>query len=366
MIKNNYLALILVLINWSVSFSQTFEQHIQSSTDDAEEKFDGSYITTSSSDIELVFDTWNDQGLQTIGLRFDNVTIPANSVITDAYIQFTADGSSSGNLSMIIYGEDVANSATFTNTSNNISSRNTTSAEVIWNPVNSWSDNQAGTNQRTPDVSAIISEIITANGWQNGNPISFIISGTGSETEHREAVSFDENPTKSAKLVVEYTSLANVDLAVASIVSPNDFNYPTPSVPVEVEIFSYGNLTADNYTVSYSIDGNLIESIPGTVPLDLGESTVYTFTETADLSNLGNYEITAAIDIVGDEDVNNNTFSKTLTVVEEINDLFFTQGSSWKYWILLPTRVLCGTLLGSTMMPGSSEWGIWALAMAMN
>jgi len=58
--KKKFYALILALIYSSVGFTQTFEQHIQSSTDDAEEKFDGSDITTSSSDIELVFDDWND------------------------------------------------------------------------------------------------------------------------------------------------------------------------------------------------------------------------------------------------------------------------------------------------------------------
>ena len=82
----------------------TFQQSILSSTDDAEEKFDGSYITTSSSDLEMMYDSWNSQGIQTVGLRFDNITIPANATIANAYIQFTADGSSSGNVAITIKG----------------------------------------------------------------------------------------------------------------------------------------------------------------------------------------------------------------------------------------------------------------------
>jgi len=329
--KKKIYALILALIYSSVGFTQTFEQHIQSSTDDAEEKFDGSDITTSSSDIELVFDDWNDQGLQTIGLRFDNVTIPANSIISNAYIQFTADGSSSGNVSMTIKGEDVANSAAFADIFNNISSRTTTSTEVLWNPTNAWSDNQSGINQRTPDLSTVVTEIITSNGWQNGNPISFIITGTGNDDVKREAVSFDENPTQSAKLVIEYSSLAEVDLAVASIIAPGDFSYPAPASQVQVELFSYGNLVADNYTVSYSLDGVPMETLPGSVSLNLGESTIVTFSQTLDLSNLGTYEISASVDVAGDEDLSNNAGTKSTTVVEEIDDLFFAQGSSWKY-----------------------------------
>ena len=86
-------------------------------SDDAEEKFDGSDVLTSSSDLEMMYDTFNDQGLQTIGLRFDDITIPSNATISNAYIQFTADGNNSGNLTIIIKGEDVANSSSFTDSS---------------------------------------------------------------------------------------------------------------------------------------------------------------------------------------------------------------------------------------------------------
>ncbi|NRA12434.1 MAG: hypothetical protein HRT57_10825, partial [Crocinitomicaceae bacterium] len=181
-----YLSVLLCMSVQLVS-SQTFEQYIQSSSDDAEEKFDGSYVTTTSSDIEMVYDSWNTQELQTIGLRFESIAIPSNSVITNAYIQFTADGSSSGNNTITIVGEDISNSTTFENTTDNISSRTPTTAIVSWASIPSWSDNQAGTAQKTPDLSSIVSEVISSNGWQNGNPISFIITGTGGSSELREA-----------------------------------------------------------------------------------------------------------------------------------------------------------------------------------
>ena len=155
-------------------FSQTFERQILSSADDAEEKFDGSDVLTSSSDLEMVYDTFNEQGLQTIGLRFDDITIPSNATISNAYIQFTADGNNSGNLTITIKGEDIANSSSFTDTNNNISSRATTASSAVWNNIPSWVDDASGLDQRTPDISAIISEIISSNGWQGGNPITFI------------------------------------------------------------------------------------------------------------------------------------------------------------------------------------------------
>jgi hypothetical protein len=323
---------ILLCLNVHFASAQLFQQHIQSSTDDAEEKFDGSYVTTSSSDIELVYDTWNSQGLQTVGLRFDNIAIPSNSLISNAYIQFTADGSNSGNLTMTIIGEDVANSTPFANSTNNISGRAPTTASVLWSTIPSWSDGQAGTAQQTPDLSPIVTEIITSNGWQNGNPISFIITGTGNSSDRRKAYSFDEDPTKSAKLVINYTSLSNVDLAITSFVTPNDFNYPNAATPVQIDVLSYGNLMANTYNVSYSIDGNLIATEPGTVPLALGQNTIFTFPQTADLSLTGSYIFSAEVNILNDEDTTNNIFTKTVAVIDEIDSTFFTQGSSWRYW----------------------------------
>jgi len=98
--STNFFGLITLLLSTLFINSQTFtfQQSIISSTDDAEEKYDGSYITTSSSDLEMMYDSWNSQGLQTVGLRFSNITIPINATIVNAYIQFTADGSSSGNI----------------------------------------------------------------------------------------------------------------------------------------------------------------------------------------------------------------------------------------------------------------------------
>ena len=68
----SYFFFIFFLYGLNVS-SQTFERQILSSTDDAEEKFDGSEVLTDSSDLELMYDGFNNQGLQTVGLRFDDI-----------------------------------------------------------------------------------------------------------------------------------------------------------------------------------------------------------------------------------------------------------------------------------------------------
>lgn len=332
--KMKFYFFILLFINGHIASSQTFmfEQQILSSSDDAEEKYDGSDIITASSDIEMVYDSWNSQGLQKLGLRFDNITIPSNAIITNAYIQFTADGSSSGNVTMTIYGENVSNSSSFNDVPNNISIRPTTTSNVLWTPTSSWSDNQSGTAQRTPDLSTIVGDIIGSNGWQSGYPLTFIITGTGSSSDYRKAYSFDGSSSKSAKLVIEYTSGSDVDLAIISCNSPGNNIYPTPAATVQVEIKNYGNLNASNYSVSYSIDGNLIATEPGTVPLALGESTIFSFAQTTDLSAIATYNLSVELTIIDDENLVNNTFNKSISVLNEIDSLFFIQGSGWRYW----------------------------------
>ena len=331
--KTIYIIIVILLNSNSPIFSQSFffQQNITSSSDDAEEKFDGSYVTTTSSDIEMMYDSWNSQGMQTVGLRFDNVVVPSNATIINAYIQFTADASNSSSVFITIKGENNANSPTFSNTPNNISGRFTTDTSVVWNP-SSWSNNSAGTNERTPDLSSIVTEIITSNGWQSGNPITFIITGTGNSSDLRKADSFDESASQSAKLVIEYSPNYNVDLAINSCISPNLNMYPDSATTVQVDIINYGNLDANNYNVSYSINGNLIASEVVNTPLSIGQNISFSFAQTADFRSIGSYILTAEVSILNDEDTLNNVLTKNISVINEIDTLFFNQGSHWRYW----------------------------------
>lgn len=351
--KKFYLLLYISLFS-SIVYTQSFERQILASIDDAEEKFDGSNITTSSSDLELVYDSWNDQGLQTIGLRFDDITIPPNATIQNAYIQFTADGDYSGDLTMTIMGEDIATSLPFSDSFENISKRAKTSSSVLWSSIPAWNDEQNGIAQQTPNLATIISEIIGSNGWQSGNPISLIITGTGGEDERRRAYSFDENSTKAAILHIDFESNSMVDLALTSFITPTDSDYPDANSNIEVEITSFGNLTASDYTLSYSIDGNLISSEAGEGPINLGETVVFTFAKTADLSVLGSYDISIELTISDDEDLTNNTLSKTISIIPEIDPLLFAKGSSWRYW----DNVTGPSALWNTIGIDDSSWPV--------
>lgn len=332
--KKIYFTLGLILSIYGFNSSAQsfyFEQNIAASSDDAEEKHNGSYVTTSSSDIEMIYDNWNEQGLQTVGLRFDQLTIPASANIENAYIQFTADASNSSNISLTIKGEDNSNSPTFANTINNISGRATTSTSILWEPM-AWSENTSGTNERSPNLSNIITEVITSNGWQSGNPITFILTGTGNEFDNRKANSYDESISESAKLVVEYTPNLDQDVAINSILSPSSVTYPESATLIQVELISYGNQVVTDFSLSYYINNDLIATEICNQTLSIGQSLAFTFAQTADLSSLGTYHLTVELSLENDEEIQNNFSSKTITVIDEIDVLFFEQGSSWCYW----------------------------------
>jgi hypothetical protein len=153
------------------------EVRVSASTDDAEERATGSmYIT--STDLELVLDRDN----QTVGMRFVGVPIPQGATILSAYVQFQVDETGSDPTSLTIQGQASDDTVTFTSSTGNISSRARTTAAVSWVPAPWNTKGQAGPDQRTPDLSPVIQEIVNRLGWSSGNSLVIIITGTGKRT----------------------------------------------------------------------------------------------------------------------------------------------------------------------------------------
>jgi hypothetical protein len=176
----------------------TIDVQVGASSDDAEERADGR-VSRGSSDLELVYDRGGDQ---TVGMRFNGISIPPGATITGAYIQFQVDSTHSDPTSLTIQGEDVDNAATFVKINGNISSRSRTAAAVAWAP-NPWlTVGEAGPDQQTPDIAPLIQEIVNRPGWTSGNSLVVIITGTG----ERVAVSYNGDPAGAPLLHVEYSS----------------------------------------------------------------------------------------------------------------------------------------------------------------
>lgn len=145
--------------------------------DDAEETSAGR-VRPASSDLELV----QESTIQTVGLRFDGVPIPIGATVTNAYVQFRSDEVGSVATSLVISGEATDDAAPIVKTLRNISSRQRTASAVGWEPPPWLQRNLAGADQRTPNLAAVIQEIVSRTGWTSGNAVVLIVEGSGKRT----------------------------------------------------------------------------------------------------------------------------------------------------------------------------------------
>ena len=122
------------------------------------------------------------------------------------------------------------------------------------------------------------------------------------------------------------------NLAIIDIVNPEGSCYTNPLETVSVSIVNYGADTTVNYSVSYSINGELISTEAGITPLGFEQQTLFTFTQKANLDSAGVYNVSAEVLVDNDENLLNNLSTKSITVIEEFDSLLFNQESSWVYW----------------------------------
>ena len=181
--------------------TETLEVRIASSSDDSEEFTQTGETDVTSSDLELG-DNWNASTLTTdmVGMRFRSLSIPQGATITNAYIQFTVDELDSGAANLTLRGQDSNDAGAFSWSWHDISSRPTTSASVAWAPPAWTSVGAAGADQRTPNLSAIIQEIVNRGGWSSGNDLVLLVTGTGVRT----AESYNGSSSKAPLLHIEY------------------------------------------------------------------------------------------------------------------------------------------------------------------
>lgn len=175
-------------------------RRVSGSSDDAEQQISSGDTYIASSDLELMEEqdaNGQGRGPQLVGVRFQNVTVPAGAEITSAYLSFEADEPGDRPTSLRIHGEASDNATTFSTSSVNISGRQRTSASVEWNnlPPVTWND-----SLRSPDIKSIIQQIVNRPGWQSGAALALILSGSG----QRVVESFDGEANAAAALFVEY------------------------------------------------------------------------------------------------------------------------------------------------------------------
>ena len=137
-----------------------------------------------------------DLGEKTSAFRV-RLDVPQGAVIERAFLQFTADKDNEDeptSLTIRAVADDDAPDFDAVG----ISSRELAAPAVPW-IVSTWAvRGERGVAQRSPDVGALVQEVVNREGWRAGQHIAFVIEGSGK----RSAQTFDESPTAAPRLVV--------------------------------------------------------------------------------------------------------------------------------------------------------------------
>jgi hypothetical protein len=176
--------------------SSVVERRVTAGSDDAEENLRNGSMHLTDAGLELGQKSKNEQGT---GFRFTGLMVPRGIAITKAWIQFTSSAAQSVSTPLQLRGQAAGNPATFAATTANISSRPKTAASVAWSPA-AWTSGQAGSAQRTTDITSLVQEIVNRGDWTPGNPMVIMITGTGIRT----AFAYEGNAGAAAQLHIEY------------------------------------------------------------------------------------------------------------------------------------------------------------------
>ena len=90
--------------------------------------------------------------------------------------------------------------APFTAVAFDVSSRPSSTTFVPWSVAPWVAVNDAGPDQRTPDLAVLVQEVIDRPGWAAGNSLALIVSGSG----QRVADSYEGGAAFAPVLVIEY------------------------------------------------------------------------------------------------------------------------------------------------------------------
>lgn len=152
------------------------------------------------------------------GLRFANLEIPQGVTIDSARIDFTAADNDTGAPSFQIEVEAADDAAVFSATPFS-TARTYSATSVPWttilgvDPLTDWTTD---TVYSTPDISALVQDVVNRGGWCGGNAMLFNIEKTGVVAEKRTAHSFEGDTSKAPVLHVTYSGTRHASAATGS------------------------------------------------------------------------------------------------------------------------------------------------------
>ena len=143
----------------------------------------------------------------TVGLRFEDVSIPQGATITSAYLRFNTaqTHSAEDGLELKIRAENSDNAEAFTTGGFGLSARSKILTEVNWSPDADW---ELDTAVNGADITTLVQQVVNRSGWCGNNAMAFFLQPTSSSVTggSRLTHSYDEVSRRHPELVVNYTT----------------------------------------------------------------------------------------------------------------------------------------------------------------
>jgi len=120
-------------------------------------------------------------------------------------------------------------------------------------------------------------------------------------------------PSTRVPVAVNVGAQSNTDAGVISLESPVSGVYMSATEDVTVKVKNFGLNSQTNIPVNYSINGGVVvnDIIPG--PIASGDTATFTFSQTADLSNMGNnFHFKTYTSLTGDATALNDTLNENV------------------------------------------------------
>lgn len=171
---------------------------VAAGTDDAHERANGTGFTATDSYLNCRASATVDRGSG--GLRFANVTIPQGANIISAVLTVEPIGATVDNAAVDIRAEDVDNAANFSTTPDVIS-RARTVASVP------WTEDDIPVGGTSPNIAAVVQEVVSRAGWVSGNALVIIIDGRLSPDKAFRPASFEHATLNPIKLDITYATI---------------------------------------------------------------------------------------------------------------------------------------------------------------
>lgn len=189
---------------------------VAAEVNDGYSRLDDAYFTNTNVALPIGYFTYP----YGIFVRFTNVTIPKDAIITECYVKLfasNADSASTVNANIHFNTSDNAVAPTSCATYNAL----TLTDAIAWNAIGTWSG-YVGYN--TPSLTSIFQTIVNRAGWVSGNAAQVLIKNNSS-TAQRRVCSYGSGAAYRAELHVSYSTGDNTGTVSVTLPSLTEVGY---------------------------------------------------------------------------------------------------------------------------------------------